>query len=271
MGSGAATLGLVRHIALDATTHPFLRDHAIAGTPVVPMAMVLEWFAAAATAWPLCPNPLVLRTVSALRKIALPGFHAGGDQCEVRTDVVDDTLSLMLVCSRGVPHHRASAARFPLPVQRSAWSVPRDLRPAVRSSPHDGEPLFRGPSFRAIRRVSGISPSGALGIVVGLAELGWPEGAWVLDPAAVDGGLQLATLWAQQVLGTSTQPRVIRECRIRTRGPVDGPVRCFVRKRRVSGLDAECDIALVGADGEPLVELIGVQLVTRPEHRRSNR
>ncbi len=268
MGSAALTLGPVRHIALGASTHPFLRDHAIAGTPVVPMAMVLEWFAAAAIAWPLCPKLLVLRGISALRKIALPGFHAGGDQCVVRTELVDDTLSLMLVSAKGVPHHRASAARFPLPVQRTAWSVPRDLRPAVRSSPCNGRVLFHGPSFRAIRRVTGISPSGALGVVVGLAELGWPDGSWVLDAAAVDGGLQLATLWAEHVLGTATQPQAIRECRVRIRGPVDGPVRCFVRKRRISGLDAECDIALVGTGGDVIVELVGVQLVTRPEHRR---
>lgn len=258
----------MRHIALGAATHPFLRDHAIAGTPVVPMAMVLEWFAAAATAWPLCPNLLVLRGVTALRKIALPGFHAGGDQCAVRTEVVDETLSLLLVSAKGVPHHRANAARFPLPVQRRAWSVPRDLRPAVQGSPYDGRVLFHGPSFRAIRRVSGISPAGALGVVVGLRELSWPDGPWQLDPAAIDGGLQLATLWASHAIGAATQPQSIRECLIRTRGPVDGPVRCLVLRRRTSALDAECDIAIIDAGGEPLVELVGVQLVARPEPRR---
>lgn len=234
----------------------------------MPTAMVLEWFAAAATAWPLCPNLLVLRGITALRKIALPGFHAGGDQCEVRSSVVDETLSLMLVSSKGVPHHRASAARYPLPVQRRAWSVPRDLRPTVRSSPYDGRVLFQGPSFRAIRRVSGISPSGALGVVVGLRELSWPDRPWQLDPAAIDGGLQLATLWAEHAIGTATQPQSIRECRIKVPGPVDGPVRGLVLRRRTSALDAECDIAIIDAAGEPLVELAGVQLVARPEPRR---
>ncbi|MFS8102312.1 polyketide synthase dehydratase domain-containing protein [Lentzea alba] len=261
----------MRHIALGAATHPFLRDHAIAGTPVVPMAMVLEWFTAAALAWPQCPNTLVLRGVTALRKIALPGFHTGGDQCEVRTEVVDETLSLMLVCGKGVPHHRASAARFPLPVQRRPWSVLRDLRPAVRSSPYDDGVLFHGPSFRAIRRVSGISPSGALGVVVGVHALGWPDGPWRLDPAAVDGGLQLATLWAAQAIGAATQPQAIRECRVRSRGPITGPARCLVRKRRTSTLDAECDIALVDADGGLVIELLGVQLVTRPREGRAGR
>ncbi|MEU0880259.1 polyketide synthase dehydratase domain-containing protein [Lentzea sp. NPDC005914] len=259
----------MRHIVLGASTHPFLRDHSIAGTPVVPMAMVLEWFAAAATAWPLCPNLLVLRGVTALRKIALPGFHAGGDQCEVRCEVVDETLSLMLVSSGGVPHHRASAARFPLPVQRRPWSVPRDLRPAVRSSPYDGRVLFQGPSFRSIRRVSGISPSGALGVVAGLRELSWPDGPWQLDPAAIDGGLQLATLWAEHAIGAATWPQAIRECQVHVPGPVNGTVRCLVLRRRASVLDAECDIAIINAAGELLVELAGVQLVARPEPRRS--
>jgi hypothetical protein len=113
----------VRHIALGASTHPFLRDHAISGTPVVPMAMVLEWFTAAALAWPLCPEVLVLRGISALRKIALPGFHGRRDA---------------LVAAR-VRERRATPPgerpRFPFPVQRRAWSVPRDLRPAALSSP----------------------------------------------------------------------------------------------------------------------------------------
>ncbi|MEV6237965.1 polyketide synthase dehydratase domain-containing protein [Lentzea sp. NPDC051838] len=259
----------MRHIVLGVSTHPFLRDHAIAGTPVVPMAIVLEWFTAAATAWPQCPNPVVLRGITSLRKIALPGFHAGGDQCSVRSEVVDETLSLLLVSAKGVPHHRASAARFPLPAQRRAWSVPRDLRPAVRSSPYDGRVLFHGPSFRSIRRISGISPSGALGLVVGLRELSWPDGPWHLDPAAVDGALQLATLWAEHAIGAATQPQSIRECVVRVRGPVEGPVRCLVLRRRASALDAECDIAIINAHGEPLVELTGVQLVARPEPRRS--
>ena len=38
-------------IQIDARSHPYLADHTIEGTPVVPVALVLEWFTAAAKAW----------------------------------------------------------------------------------------------------------------------------------------------------------------------------------------------------------------------------
>jgi hypothetical protein len=227
---------------------------------------------------------VVPRGITALRKIALPGFHAGGDHCAARTEVVDETLSLMLVSAKGVPHHRASAARLPLPAQRRAWSVPRDPRTAVRSSPHDGSVLFHGSSFRSIRRISGISPSGALGLVVGLRELSWPDERWQLDPAAVDGAAARDLVGgARDQRGHPTaavDPRVrdqgawpdraprsidTRPEEIRVARPgIDGPVRRLVLRRRVSALDAECDIAIIDSAGQPLVELAGVQLVARP-------
>lgn len=270
MGDDGLTLGPVRHIALGAATHPFLRDHEIAGTPVVPVAMVLEWFASTAAGWRNRPKTLVLRGIRAIQQIALTGFPDREDQFTMRTHEVDDSLSLLLTGPRDVPHYRASACRYPLPVQRHAWSVPRDLRPAERSIPHDSETLAHGPAFRSIRRVSGISPTGAFGVVAGLTELGWPDGEWQLDPAALEGGVQLAVLWAARTLGGQPFPMAVRECHVRVPGPITGSARCIVRRRRTTPADAECDLALLGTGGEALVELNGVRFV-RPEHRRSGR
>jgi hypothetical protein len=100
--------------------------------------------------------------------------------------------------------------------------------------------------------------------VCGVTELGWGGDHWQLDPAALDGALQVALLWARNALGDATLPMAVAECRVHRRGPVRGTVRCVVRARKVHGTGARCDVALVGPDGSPAVELLGVELVRRP-------
>jgi hypothetical protein len=100
--------------------------------------------------------------------------------------------------------------------------------------------------------------------VAGLTGLGWGGDHWQLDPAAVDGGLQLALLWADSALGDASLPMAVAECRVYRRGPVQGTVRCVVRARKVHDTGARCDLALIDPDGAPRVELLGVELVRRP-------
>jgi len=130
---------------------------------------------------------------------------------------------------------------------------------------YDGTVLFHGPAFQAIRSVKGISASGAAALVSGARELGWPGGPWKTDPALVDAGLQLALLWAEQVLGGASLPMSIGRFQVLRPGLSDGHARCVVLAREVHESRAVCDIGLLGADGEPVAELIGVSLVKRPE------
>jgi hypothetical protein len=111
-----------------------------------------------------------------------------------------------------------------------------------------------------------VGPQGAESAVVGSRALGWEGSSRQTDPAAVDGCLQLAVLWAREAGAGNTLPMAIRECRIYRPGPieVEVEVRCVVRARRADGTGAECDVALIDPDGSPRVELIGVLLVRRP-------
>ncbi|UMP06727.1 polyketide synthase dehydratase domain-containing protein [Amycolatopsis sp. EV170708-02-1] len=123
--------------------------------------------------------------------------------------------------------------------------------------------LFHGPLFQSIRSLLGISRDGAEGTVIGGRDLGWPAAEWKTDPAAVDGGLQLAVLWAERVLGGASLPMSVSEFRVYQSGPLEGPARCVVRARQAIGGVAECDVALI--DTAVRVELRGVSLVRRPD------
>lgn len=146
----------------------------------------------------------------------------------------------------------------------AAWACPDGLKPLDRTELYDGESLFHGPRFHSVRSLHGVSEHGAEAVVAGVRVLEWPGGNWPLDPAAVDGALQLALVWAREAFGAATLPMAVAECVVYRRGPVDGTVRCVLRGRKVHSTGARCDVALIDADGAVRLELLGVELVRRP-------
>lgn len=261
-------------------TLPQLADHAPAGVPVLPVALVLNWFAGAATAWLPAAGRLVLRDLRVYRKYALPELSGPGHRLTVLgsrgAPGAPSGLDAELRGEDGLAHFRAvldTGAGEPGTTAwdtgagepgATAWGTPDGLKPLDRATPYDGEVLFHGPRFHALRTVRGVSEHGAEATVAGVRALGWADEHGPLDPAAVDGALQLALLWGEKVLGAATLPMAVAECRLHRRGPVDGAVRCVVRSRKAHDTGARCDAALIDADGSVLVELIGVELVVRP-------
>jgi hypothetical protein len=250
--------------------HAQLADHAIDGDAVLPVAAVLDWFAGAAVSWGRSNGggvPVVLRDLRVLDKISLPrlaGERGDGHRLIVRgrPATAGDGLDLELVAEDGRPHYRASAVVGTAPIS-AGWEIPGEAVPL--SDPYDGATLFHGPRFRAIRGKPRVSPAGADAMVAGAPALGWDGASGQVDPAAVDGGLQLAVLWAREAGAGRTLPMAIRECRVYRPGLAGSEVRCLVRAVQVDGAGARCDIALVDPDLSPRVELIGVHLVRRPE------
>jgi NADP-dependent 3-hydroxy acid dehydrogenase YdfG len=257
---GGASTG---EIQINAVSHPYLADHTIEGTPVVPVAMALEWLTAAARGWSTGPGPAVIQDVGVLRRIGLERFANGGDRLAVHGTRDDGAQLNLEIRGDGDTRHYRAKARLDATVTPAQWTVPTDLEP-VRPDVYDGRVLFHGPRFQAIREVEGISAAGAAGVLTGAYDLGWNRAAWQTDPAAVDGGLQLAVLWAKQVMGRATLPMGVAEYRVYQAGLHDGPTRCVVRARDVWSDGAECDIAFLAEDGTVRAELLGVSLVSRP-------
>ncbi|MFJ1646217.1 SDR family oxidoreductase [Streptomyces sp. NPDC088258] len=247
---------------------PQLADHAVAGVPVLPVAAVLNWFAGAATAWRPDAGPLVLRDLRVYRTFALPELAGEGHPLTVHGSRgaagSASGLEAELRGADGVTHFRAVLDTGAEEADPAAWGSPDGLEQLDRTEFYDGELLFHGPLFQAVRTLRGVSEHGAEATVAGLRDLGWPGEHWPLDPAAVDGALQLALLWARNATGAATLPMAVAECRVHRSGPVDGTVRCVVRGRKTHSTGARCDAALIDADGSVRLELLGVELVGRP-------
>ncbi|WP_437624330.1 SDR family NAD(P)-dependent oxidoreductase [Sorangium sp. So ce1151] len=267
-----------RRVALavraDRATHPYLADHAINGVPVVPVVIALEWFARAARA---CRPDLVVtefRDVKVLRGIKLAAYESGGEvfrvDCREVTNGQGSVLAAELRGPQGALHYAATiemkplaervAPRGPTAPSLGPWSGGDDL--------YDGHTLFHGRDFQVIRQLDGVSREGIAGTVVGLREAGWVAQPWKTDPAALDGGLQLATLWTQHVLGGAALPMSVGALHTFAEGPSDGPLRAVVRGQIMGRDRTKADIAFVDNEGTLVAELRDVQYVLRPDAAR---
>jgi NAD(P)-dependent dehydrogenase (short-subunit alcohol dehydrogenase family) len=278
-GAGAGPLGAAAapsvraELLISARTHGYLADHRIAGAPVVPVALALEWMLRAARA---CRPDLVcagLEGVKVLRGIRLDRFDAEGDRLELRCHQLSNGAGAHLAVElRGkgdALHYSATAVMTDRLADPPAPLPAPALERWTGGPTYDGHLLFHGPRFQVVRGVEGSSNAGLAGALVGTAEVGWPAEAWQSDPALIDGGLQLALLWARKALGGATLPMAVGDYRRHRAGLVAGPVRCLLHARQRLEARAVCDVSFVDAAGLLFAELRGVELVLRPAEIRT--
>jgi hypothetical protein len=246
--------------------YAYLLDHQVGDVPVAAVATVLDWFAGAARAWQPTGSAVALRDLRVLSKLPLPRLAADGHLLTVRgyqpPPERGGPLELDLLGENGQRHYHASAAGV-APTAAVAWAAPAGLVPLPDS--YDGVTLFHGPRLQAIRGVPEVGRAGAAGTVATSRGLGWERQSWHVDPAAADGALQLAVLWAGHAGAGRTLPMAIGECRVHQPGAAEEELGCVVRAGRVSDSGARCDVALIDHRGAPWLELLGVELVRRPD------
>jgi len=260
-------------VAVGKQSHPYLADHAIRDQPVVPVAMVIEWFTRAAKA--LGPELVVtkLSNLEVLRGISLQDFADGRDCFAVRCRQLSNghgaTLALEFADHTGGIHYRCTAEL----VQKrgtpaAAVGGAPDLALSAWGSEvvYDGELLFHGPAFQMIRDIEGISERGIVAELSGVHGSGWGNERssaaaelWTTDPVAFDGGLQLALLWCKHVLGGASLPTRIAEIRTWVDAPISGPIRCTLTARTAKGHKCVSDLVFRDADGTLIAELSGVE------------
>jgi NADP-dependent 3-hydroxy acid dehydrogenase YdfG len=275
-GTSVATVTASRSLfaveaAVNARTHGFLADHCPAGVPVLPLALAAEWFAAFGRAHR--PDRLTALTdIRVLNRVDLPDLETGGHRFVIEGSEAahePGAFELRLTSpSTGITHYRARLiAPDAAPQHWSASTALFDISEVLSGEAVYNSPaLFHGAAFRTLRRIEGMSREGAEAQVVGLRAAGWPDDRpWWTDPAAVDGALQAAVLWARHVTGDATLPMGVEAMRVHRAGPAPGTMRCLVRAAALAPDQTRCELALFDEDGNVRIELFGVGLVRRPD------
>jgi NAD(P)-dependent dehydrogenase (short-subunit alcohol dehydrogenase family) len=251
-------------ILAGARTLPFLADHAVKDAPVVPAALVVEWFARAVREAFPGRRLAELERLRVVRGIPLPDFDrqslpltvrwsAGTDANAVHLELRDPAGQLRYAAEgrlTGADEVCAPPAFTP-PTAADPW-------PWTEDEAYAG-PLFHGPRFRAVDTLGSMGEEGGSGQLAGTTALGWLGGSYVTDPAALDGCLQLAFLWGHHYLGRRSLPAAVGRVVWCRPGMATGPLSCSFRATRGrDGLSA--DILLTAADGTPVLYLGGAEL-----------
>ncbi|PRP90688.1 Polyketide synthase PksJ [Enhygromyxa salina] len=270
-GSEARELELEVH--LDRRTHAYLADHSIAGVVVVPVVLAMEWFSRMARAFRPDLQLQAITDVRVLRGIKLHGFEGAGDRLTLRCRQLSNgrgvVLELELLGEGGALHYRAKAkmdARGSAPSIESG-ETPKLALGAWGDASIYGDVLFHGRDFQVIETLDGVGADGISGTLKGVRRAGWTSEPWQVDVAALDGGLQLAVLWARERLGGATLPMGIGELHIGSAPVTEGPVKVVASCRETSA-GATVDVMLLDQAGARLSELRGAELVLRPDQPR---
>jgi NAD(P)-dependent dehydrogenase (short-subunit alcohol dehydrogenase family)/acyl carrier protein len=257
-------------LRLDATHYDFIASHEVKGVPVVPAVLVIELFARAARQWRSDLVVTAVRKLQVLKGIRLPHFHEGAIErfvIEGRALAANGvtTYAMMLLGADGTRHYSAEVDLA------SSLSSPPTATPTVSQLDpwndviYDGTVLFHGPMLRAVQSVEGASDRAIAGTLVGRRELGWHEAPWVSDPALLDGGLQLAVLWAKRALSGASLPTSIGAWV--PYADVRGPVRAIATRRRQARENALLDVIFTDTRGTTVGELRDVEVHVLPGSR----
>ena len=250
---------------LDASTFPALRDHALAGKAVLPLALTLEWFAAAATL--VSGEPL--RSLDDVR--VFRGVTVGAAPCDVSVWVGPSEpanghgrgpsrrLTVELrdaehVCVRGIASVGAPIeAPAPLPLPEGMRAFPTPMDRVYR------EQLFHGPSLEAIESIDAMGDAGMTFVLRAhpTSERLLPGApvAWSVDPLVLDGVFQALIVWCRAHLGAPSLPSLVGSLRLVRADRDAAPAGCRLRIRAVEGKVVTSDVDLLGADGRVAARL----------------
>ena len=222
---------------VDLGSHPVLRSHVIGGKPVVPLALMTEWFGHGA----LHENPgLLLQGLDDIR--VLKGIKLDGPKKHVRllagrTRKTGEAYEVPVELRDGVHsnvevvHSKAKAILVDTLQSAPEFRIPENLTHQPYNRPMQQvyeQILFHGPDLHGIQQITHLSSEGMI------AQLGpapapseWLKeplrNKWLADPLALDAAFQMATVWCYEEKGVVSLPSYCAAYRqYRLRFPGDG-------------------------------------------------
>jgi acyl transferase domain-containing protein/NAD(P)-dependent dehydrogenase (short-subunit alcohol dehydrogenase family) len=256
---------------------PVLRSHVIDGRAVVPLALIIEWLAAAA----IQRNPglafVGLDHVQLYKGVVLDEDQS--EQVDLRAAKATRTegeyrvtveLGGTIPGGRMVVHARAEAILADRQPEgnRTLAEIQHPPLAVSREAMYESM-LFHGPALHGIERVDGIGPRGlSAWAMTAPLPAEWFErphrSQWLTDPLAIDCAFQLMVVWCRDQLGASSLPTSLGGYRqFRREFPLGG-VQIRAEIRQSSELRARADIEFVDAAGELVARIDAFECAIDP-------
>jgi len=255
--------------------YPILDHHRLDGKPVVPFALMAEWFGHGA----LHNNPgLRLAGLNEMR--LLKGIVLDVRQRPIRVlagsarpnaDGIEVNLELRDGVAAGaeVIHSRATALLVEQLPDPPAFTIPETLQQADYHRDTAAiytDILFHGTALQGLQRVRACSPAGMLAELATAPDPGaWiltpPRNRWIADPLVLDGAFQMASLWCYEERGQVSLPSYSAAYRQYCRHFPAGPIRAVLVVQTASRHKLVADFTFLDRDGRVLAEIKGYEAV----------
>jgi hypothetical protein len=247
----------VERLRMSAARWPLLDGHRIEHAIVLPMTMALDALMGVGREH--------LGAACELRDLRLvKGVVLGEGAADLDIQVSPGTagaVPVSLVHPEGRPAYQATAQRTealeaaPAPMTlpaRQATALPEVCRAPYAAA------LFHGPSFQVIREITVCNDHQIAARLATAGAMGWPD-EWQIDPAALDGALQLLRVWGVARDGRHSLPTSIGRCRVWQAWPAQGEVGCVLECRKDNAFKLTADARFIDlATGAALVSLDGI-------------
>lgn len=300
-GSGASTWSM--EIRCDERHFPCLADHVIADVPVVPVALVIDWFSRAAAACRPGFRLVSIDNLHVMKGILLRRFGRATEPLRLslsESSPPDGTpdgaeLQATLRSVDGELHYQATVCMERQKEGRgeAGWSAEtiEANRPGVLALLHSEmaakdqqsqvsemlldeydpyrEHLFHGPAFRAIAGIEKASDSSVITRLKPfseIAELTSRNTSNVARAVLLDAGLQTARLWGIRMTGKKTLPMLVRHF---VAEPGETPVRCVVLGRSASDMRVISDVFMTSDDGHVCAAMLGLETYALNDSRKA--
>ncbi|MEO8359059.1 MAG: SDR family oxidoreductase [Vicinamibacteria bacterium] len=253
-------------LVISSATTPHLASHTVKGVPVFPVALALESFARIARSTRPDLRLSAIRDLKVLKGIRVEDFRGLGTRLEISCEQISNGTGAHLRCEiktpNGPAHYRATAEmteRSAIKAAPHPLDAPKSGTPWSASEVY-GAVLFHGPDFQVLQGVESVGAQGGSATLVSTKDLGWVGGPFATDPAAVDGGLQMAILMGMRANGKTSLPTGVESLTIHLDEPMAGPLHCAIRSRSVTALKTVSDAVLLTDDGRVVCELRGIEM-----------
>mgnify|MGYP000969843243 CR=1 FL=1 len=271
-GAAPATRPFVFDVAVGAATYPYLESHQVNGVVVLPLVLVQEWFLRAAAAVGIGGAGVSLQKMRVRRGLPLPDFGTRPVRLRVRCELASDaphSAKLTLSDADGAVRFVAEVVTGAVAgsAQPSPYPVANWPAAGTSGSALYGQELFHGPYFAAIQTVPQVGETGAVAALLGSHALGWQGSSWRLDPALIDGALQLARVWGYANLNKPTLPTACERLTIWQPGfAASGSLRCIVQGKPIGQAGTRCDLWLIDEDScVTVAEIQGLEMYVSSE------
>ncbi len=261
---------------LNLERYPILDHHRLDGKPVVPFALMAEWFGHGA----LHNNPglqltglddmrllkgIVLgdRQRRPIRVLASPARSNGGgvmidlelrDGLEEGAEVIHSRATALLA------DHLPSPPDFTIPAALQDDNDQRDVAQVYRDI------LFHGGALQAIRQVHVCNAHGMRAELLTAPEpAAWiqkpPRNRWIADPLVMDGAFQMASLWCYDQTGRVSLPSYTAAYRQYCRKFPPTAIQVVLVVKDASRYKLVGDFSFLDQEGRVLAELTGYEAV----------